>query len=35
MKPIIKADIVGADETGIDPVGRSTQVPEDNWDYDS
>ena len=34
MADIVKADIVGAEESGVDAAGRSTQLPEDTWDYD-
>jgi PBSX family phage portal protein len=30
---ILKADILGADTEPLDAAGRSTQVPEDSWDY--
>ncbi len=29
----VKADILGDVEKGLDEAGRSTQVPEDTWDY--
>ena len=34
MASIVKAHILGADERGVDAAGRSTQLPEDTWDYD-
>ncbi|TET34829.1 MAG: phage portal protein [Planctomycetota bacterium] len=34
MAEIIKATILGDDDSGVDAVGRSTQLPEDSWDYD-
>ena len=30
---ILQADILGADTEALDAAGRSTQVPEDAWDY--
>ena len=32
----VKASILGADEVekSLDAAGRSTQLPEDTWDYD-
>ncbi len=29
----VKAEILGDVEKGLDAAGRSTQVPEDTWDY--
>ncbi|MHC4251735.1 MAG: phage portal protein [Planctomycetota bacterium] len=34
MPALIKADILGVETRPIDQVGRSTQVPEDTWEYD-
>jgi len=31
---IVKATILGENEDGVDAAGRSTQLPEDTWDYD-
>jgi PBSX family phage portal protein len=33
MANIVKARILGAEEGAVDAVGRSTQLPEDTWDY--
>jgi PBSX family phage portal protein len=33
-RAIIKADILGEDDDGLDAAGRSKQVPEDVWDYE-
>jgi PBSX family phage portal protein len=32
---ILKADILGADDGAFDAAGRSTQIPEDAWDYEN
>ena len=35
MSEIVKAEVLGAEETSsTDAAGRSTQIPEDSWDYD-
>ena len=33
MANIVKAHILGAEEGAVDAAGRSTQLPEDTWDY--
>ncbi len=34
MAGFVKADVLGVErESGVDAVGRSTQLPEDTWDY--
>jgi len=34
MANIVKAHVLGADEKAVDAASRSTQLPEDTWDYD-
>ena len=35
MAGIVKAEVLGkGKEDALDAVGRSTQLPEDTWDYD-
>jgi len=34
MANIVKAHVLGAEEKAVDAAGRSTQLPEDTWDYD-
>ena len=34
MASIVKAQVLGDEESGVDAAGRSTQLPEDTWDYD-
>ncbi len=33
MAKIVKAHILSEDAGGVDAAGRSTQLPEDTWDY--
>ena len=33
MAEIVKATVLGDDDGSIDAAGRSTQLPEDTWDY--
>ena len=35
MSGLVKADVLGEEpDSGTDAAGRSTQLPEDSWDYD-
>ncbi len=34
MKTVVKAEVLGVEESGTDAAGRSAQLPEDTWDYD-